>query len=460
MVRKLFLIFLLALCLRVLFFSVAAVSSDGTLNGLIPRYDGYYDISENILAGNGFTQDETPPFIPDSIRTPLYPLFLASLVAIFKSYDVAIIVQIIIGSFIPLLGYRIATQLLTDRRLATIVAIILACEPHMIHLSSTIQVETFFAVLLLGGVTLLLDYWKEPTIRPLAFSVFFLGAATLARPTAQYLPILFIGAIFFLLRKDLARATRHSLLLILIFGLMLAPWLIRNYLQFGNPSLSVQSVSVPYAFLVPSTIALEEHIGFSQAQQDFNQGVGEITDVESITLENATEYKKRLLTLLLAHPVGLLKSISITTLTFLTHDGYLDILGRLQLDPTVRLERPAITLLLESPKEVITLAAALSKSPALLIVFGRILWILISLCFIIGALQFLNIPERRATGVFILLIVAYFILTTVAVGLSVNARFRMPVDALILTFAVYGASSLFLSIKTFVKKNASKEKLT
>ena len=446
MPKKLLLIFLLALTARVLFFSLAAVSSDGTESGLVPRFDGYIDIAENLIAGNGFTQDSEPPFTPDSIRTPLYPFFLAGLVMVFGNHVAVIVAQMLLASFIPLLGYRIARQLFPDGRLATIAGVFLAIEPLMVHLSSTFQVETFFTLLFLGGFTLFLDYWKEQKVQTLVYATLLFGLATLARPTIQYLPLLSVLAILFLFRKEWRRGVRHSLVLVGIFLAVLLPWNVRNYITFGSPALSVQSVSVPYAFLVPSAIALEKKIGFSTAQQEFNRGVGGITDVEDITLENASEYKRRLPGLLLAHPSGLLKSIGVTTLTFFTHDGYLDVLARLHLDPSLRLKRPAFMLLFESPKEALALAVSLARSPMLIVIFGRIFWTLVALLFVIGAVRVLKTSEHRAKGVFVLLCILYFVLTTIAVGLAVNARFRMPVSALILPFAAYGAlyiSSLF-----------------
>ncbi|HCB35627.1 MAG: hypothetical protein A2W52_01700 [Candidatus Taylorbacteria bacterium RIFCSPHIGHO2_02_49_25] len=459
MPRKLLLIFLLALTVRVLFFSLAAVSSGGTISELVPRFDGYIDITENLLAGNGFTQDGAPPFVPDSIRTPLYPFFLAGLIAVFGNHIAVIMVQMLVASFIPLLAYRIARQLLADERIATMTGVFLAVEPLTVHLSSTLQVETFFTLFFLGGLTVFLDYGKEPRTQTLIVVAFLFGLATLARPTIQYLPLLLIGAVFLLLRKDTAQAIRHSLVLVLVFGTVLSPWVIRNYLQFGNPALSVQSVSVPYAFLVPSAIALEEGIGFSKAQEEFNRGVGGIKNIEDITLANAKIYKKRFPSLLLAHPVGLLKSVGVTVFTFFTHDGYLDVLGRLHIDPKLRLERPAFTLLFESPKKAVSLVVSLSKSPALLIILGRILWALITIFFAIGVIKLIKTPEHRAKGVFILLLVAYFVFTTVAVGLAVNARFRVPVNALVFIFTVYGASGLLSSIQAFAHKYKKAEVL-
>ena len=43
-----------------------------------------YDIMGlNILQGNGFSGDENPPYKPTIRRTPVYPIFLAGIYAIF-----------------------------------------------------------------------------------------------------------------------------------------------------------------------------------------------------------------------------------------------------------------------------------------------------------------------------------------------------------------------------------------
>src|SRR3989344_3477241 len=109
-------IFLLAVVVRVLFFAVSYYVSDKEFASVFPRYDGYYEIAENLLAGNGFSREIQSPFLPDSVRTPLYPLFIAGLVYVFKSYYAVLVAQILLASLIPLLAYRIALQLLPQQK--------------------------------------------------------------------------------------------------------------------------------------------------------------------------------------------------------------------------------------------------------------------------------------------------------------------------------------------------------
>ena len=443
MPRKLLFIFLIAVLVRVLFFNIQFEQSGQNTRAVIPYLDGYYEIAENLLNGNGFSKEIYPPFIPDSVRTPLYPLFIAGLVYVFKSYYAVLIAQIILGSLIPLLAYRIALQLLPKKRLANIVALILVFEPLTVQLSVTLMSETFFTVLLLSGITLFLDYMREQRGQALVFATGFIALATLARPTTQFLPFLLILVIFLISRENIRLSVRHSLVVLSVFFALLVPWSVRNFIHFKNVALNVQGVSVPYGYLIPSAIALEKNVGFEQAKREFYAGEGNIKSVEDITLANAREFKGRIVPILLKHPVGVLKSVSVTFLTFFTHDGYMDILQRFGVTASIRLERPAFILLLESPAKAIALINPLLASPTLFVILGRIAWIFISLFFFYGAFKYLRTSEYRIKGIFVLLLIAYFVLTTVAVGLSVNARFRMPVNAFILTLAVYGAIGVF-----------------
>ncbi len=439
MPRKLLFIFLFAVFVRMVFFYIASVQSGETSRAVIPYLDGYYEIAENLLAGNGFSHSIASPIVPGSLRTPLYPLFMAGLVFVFKNYYAVLIAQIILGSFIPILAYRIAIQILPNERIAKIVAFILVFEPLTVQLSVTLMSETFFTVFLLFGITFFFDYIKRQQGNILAYATCLLALATLARPTIQFIPLLLILFVVFLSRKNMSTAIQHSLIVVGVFLLILAPWCVRNFVRFGNPALSVQYASVPYGYLIPSTIALEQHIGFEEAKREFYAGEGNIESVEDITLANAKEYQKRIAPILQKHPIGLMKSVTVTAFTFFTHDGYLDVLRRFGIAPSIRLERPAFTMILESPTKALAFITPLLKSPALFVILGRIAWIFITFFFIVGAFRYLHVPEQRVKGIFVLLVISYFILTTVAVGLAVNARFRMPVNALILTFAVYGA---------------------
>lgn len=430
MPRKLWWIFLLAVAVRGLFAFIIYAQSDGSFLTPFHGFDGYYEISQNLLAGNGFSPLTTPPFLPDAERTPLYPLFMATLVSVFRSYYAVLIAQILLGGLIPLLAYRIALQMFTNERIATIVALILALEPLTIYLSTILVSETLFTVLFLASVTLFFDYLKEPRGRLLAYATGLLALATLARPTTEYLPLLFLLAICWTLRREWRRAVRHSLVVSVVFLLLLSPWLVHNLLFLHRAVLTTQQETIFSAYFIPSVIALEEHRSFDDTRQH--------PDTEN---ENGT------IAFFAAHPVGVLQSIGMTAFSFFTHDGYADILGRLGYASTPRLERPLFLQFVDSPRKTVAAVSPLLASPAFFVIVGRIFWVLISLCFFYGTVHYLRTQKDRARGIIALLVIFYFVLTTAIVGFGVNARYRVPVNAFILTFAVYGLYDFLYRLK-------------
>src|SRR3989344_20499 len=117
-------IFLSALILRSLFLMILLNHFNNDLLSAISTPDGYYRISENLLKGNGFSI-YTPP-VPDSVRTPLYPLFMAGIAYLFKTYLAVAIIQILIGSGVAVLGYHISRYFLSSNFHRLIIGFLLA----------------------------------------------------------------------------------------------------------------------------------------------------------------------------------------------------------------------------------------------------------------------------------------------------------------------------------------------
>ncbi|MFN2156611.1 MAG: hypothetical protein ACK2UX_15370, partial [Anaerolineae bacterium] len=69
---RLLVVLALALSVRVLYlYSKAPDAPIASVDGW-----GYYRLALNLAQGNGFSLDAEAPYLPSSVRTPLYPLFL------------------------------------------------------------------------------------------------------------------------------------------------------------------------------------------------------------------------------------------------------------------------------------------------------------------------------------------------------------------------------------------------
>lgn len=95
----------------------------------------------------------------------------------------------------------------------------------------------------------------------------------------------------------------------------------------------------------------------------------------------------------------------------------------------------------------------------MLVLFGRVIWIIITFAAIFGAVRLFIKKKLGILGIFALFLIAYFVATTAINGLGVNARFRMPVNLFIFMFAVYGCLSMINYIKIFITKKQSFESL-
>ena len=115
-------------------------------------------------------------------------------------------------------------------------------------------------------------------------------------------------------------------------------------------------------------------------------------------------------------------------LTVLQHAGVL---------PSSYLSKPALSLFFQSPIEFAKTIGGFMASPMVSVLVMRIFWVAVTIAFFFGSIMFVRKNGITPRTIFALLIVLYFIATTTINGLGVNARFRMPVNAIILTFAIY-----------------------
>ena len=440
-------IFILALAVRFLFLGLSYTAHDGNLTQVINGGDGYYDISQNIIAGNGYSTAHEPPYTPTSFRTPVTSYFIALIYLLFGSYFVAIIVHIILGSIIPLLGMKLARFITDIRGISIAVGIFLALEPVGALLSIMFLSETLFTFLFLFSLLYLFRYWKNKTLAPLLISAFFLGASILTRPTVEYLPVVIIALIIWESRAQLSRTVFVRVVLYaLVFLITLSPWLYRNYQTFGVLGLSSQQGAALYAIIVPSVLAIQNGTNFSQEVIPGVEGI-------NTNFAQSAEYSKLAIPILIHHPKALALLYANTSFSFFTYDGIFEvlryirfnnfdvdggmfsILSKAKTDSGISLGTPTLFLLMSEPMKVLKYLIALSTTPLAFILVGRAVWFLITIAFLLSAWHFMHKERQNVYVLAAIGIIVYFMLTTIAVGYTITTRYRTPVNALIITFA-------------------------
>ncbi len=400
----------------VCFFFVTQTSGD--ILSAVRADDGFFELSENVRAGNGFSWSAEAPYAPNAMRTPGYPYVLALLIGMFGVAGTAFI-QLVASSLLPLLGMRIAKYITPSRRIGVATGVVLALDPTLALLSFQFYTETLFLLLFFFWLILSLRYLQKQNLKILLLGAGVLGCAILVRASIQYLPLLFVLCMFWTFSKSSLRRTLvHAGLYVGIVAVILTPWMIRNVEEFGAFGLSSQSSFVLYTNLAPAVLSVATGSPFEEIRDAFL--TPEEFSGDAITLLNSTEYSERALEVVRAHPIATLFVAGKSLFTFFTNDGFYTLLVRVGLSPSDFLP---------------------------LLVVARLVWISITLLALVGALLYV-LKERIAPhAVFLVLLVAYFALTSTIAAFGTNPRYRLPVDPIILACAGIGGLYLLRNIR-------------
>jgi 4-amino-4-deoxy-L-arabinose transferase-like glycosyltransferase len=191
----------------------------------------YVALGRSLANGEGYLLDGQPT----AHRPPGYPLFLAASFKIFGDSFVPVrIAQVLAGMISCVLVFVLARKFFSER-VGLFAAGICAVFPEHVLYVSFLMTETLFAALLLLFLWLCADEvisWKRGILAGIV-----LGIGTLVRPTMLLLP-----ALVFIVRWCCGGSPRRHFKSLAIIGVsgfvVLLPWLIRNYEQFGRITIT------------------------------------------------------------------------------------------------------------------------------------------------------------------------------------------------------------------------------
>ena len=356
-------IFVFAVAVRLVLFAVNFHATDNDFIGTIHGGDGYYEISKNLIDGNGYSFDQGPIFTPEPLRPPLWIFTMAFIAKVFGSYVPVFIFEIILGSLIPVLGMYLARRVISPS-LATIVGLLLALEPNGVLLSFLNVSEIPFTFLFLVFVVFLFRYVENQTTRNIVWAGLFLGLAILVKPTVQFLLVIIPVVLLIFFRRTKFPNTfqaKHLVYFITVCVLVFSHWVYRNYQDFGAFGLSAQPAYNLYAVLVPTVLSIDNGTNykdeFKQIDSIINAGGG------GITLTNSGFYIKQALGIFAEHKMAFLQSLGISMVTFFTHDGMLTVLDSSKIAIPNFLEKPALVLLFTDPQTLVRHIISYAGSP-------------------------------------------------------------------------------------------------
>ncbi len=451
-IRPVAVIVVAALLLRVLIFLSVAnqyqFDSERVAGHLAA--DGYYQIAENLRQHGIFSLNSSEPLLPDSFRTPGYPLLLWLSLVVSGTVVPLVIVQIMAAGAILGLTARLAERIGVSGWVRICILLVLAIDPLGLSLSIKLLTEIFFTLFFLLGVEQVLVFMEDlhrtgvdrPWYKGAAFRAgAWFGIATLFRPTTMYFAIAFsvLWILYRLIRRVPFRL-RSVALFFVVSTVPLVPWMVRNYLAFGVFSYSSAKEHVAYATLAPSILMRVEHRPYIEVQRDWFTSHG-FSELPAPTVATAPWFKEKVTAVIKQHRREFAEVAGISVLTFFTHDGALDLLTLLHPNQKLAGMSSVLAMMHMPITEQVRSVAKFLSSPAAAVVVARMIWSMFALGFV-TTIGYLVIRRRLTIGVaFFVLAIGYFSATTLTNGVAVNARFRFPVDSLLLIVVGAGVAA-------------------
>jgi len=226
--RLLFIIFIIALALRLLAVFNLPIQFQ------TPAADAYdYDtIAKNLVTAKGYSLYAEKGLT--SLRTPLYPLFLASIYLIFgHNYTAVRVIQSIMSALLCIIIYYIGRKIF-DKKVGLLSSIILVFyQPYISYVfyggPGFLYSENLFVFLYaLFVLFLVTNFFVGLSMKGAVIVGIFMGLLALTRPFDALFPLFFIFLLAY--RYPFKTIMKLILTILIVYLLTLSPWIFRNYL--------------------------------------------------------------------------------------------------------------------------------------------------------------------------------------------------------------------------------------
>jgi 4-amino-4-deoxy-L-arabinose transferase-like glycosyltransferase len=198
--------------------------------------NGYLMLGRNLADTGRYTRFPTSltgsTYVPEAIRTPIYPGFVALLdLAFGESRIVISSAQALLFAIICLLVYEIARAVTTER-VAVAAGLVTALYPPLPYFGALVLTEVFTTFLVTAGIAVWLAAVRTDSTGLFVASGVIFGATALTRPAFEYLPLFLVAAAVLAARESRRRRWRGGAIMLATSCVVIAPWLAYNVAYF------------------------------------------------------------------------------------------------------------------------------------------------------------------------------------------------------------------------------------
>jgi hypothetical protein len=270
--RAVLIIFVVALVIRLAVLSMLPVLPNA--DKIDP--DSYHSLARNLVAGNGFVApNERGEMLPNVARTPVYPLFLATLIKLggdrLRLFFAA---QCVLGAATSALTVVLTARWLSLRA-ATVAGLAVALDPNCVVRCVDLMTETVFAFLLVVGACVIA--WRTTHAWGWCFVGVIWSLAALCRPIAVWLWIVVV-AMLLVPPLKMAWRMRATCLLAFLIGFLppLGFWMLRNERLTGNWFIATIATHNLLLYRAGGVEAARTGTSLDEVQQRFHRQYGDM----------------------------------------------------------------------------------------------------------------------------------------------------------------------------------------
>ena len=222
-----------AIFIKLFLFTVSTIHAPG--RRIDPDSVGYLNIASLLSSQGVFSeQDAKGVAEPELLRTPGYPLFLATLHEWLKLPLAAVVfIQILLTLFSAWLVSK--TAVLIDPSVALLSGLIILYDPTITVVSLRILTDTLFLFLLSAFLFAITGYLKDGKMRMLLVAALLLVTATYIRPISYYLGgVTVVFMLYANIPRNYKRVVLHAVIFLTVVYGLLGLWQLRNYRCCGE----------------------------------------------------------------------------------------------------------------------------------------------------------------------------------------------------------------------------------
>jgi hypothetical protein len=200
---------------------------------------GYHWLAVNMLDHGVFSMNTEPPFRPDNVRAPLYPLFVAFWYAMGGPRpELLVFANVLLDVLTVVVLYRLGMEVAGRRKgwaaVPALVGLLYALNPASWRFCNELLTEILFGLLLTASVWMFTRVILYDRRRDAWRCGFLFGLSILCKPNVQFLPLVLLVILAQGVSEGRKRWWQSAAIVFGAISILLLPWIARNRVVFGS----------------------------------------------------------------------------------------------------------------------------------------------------------------------------------------------------------------------------------